>query len=152
MSYLYHLVIFVEIYCLLSLSLNLLVGYSGLLTFAHGSFFGIGAYLTSLSLVSLRAPFSISFVIAIAGTCLIGSLLSLVSLRFKGDSFVLASLGFQVLVTTVLLNWVTVTDGPFGISAIPRPSIFGFKLTEQRDFALFTTVIAGSVIAFVMGV
>lgn len=152
MSYFYHIVVLLEIYCILSLSLNLLVGYTGLLTFAHGAFFGVGAYITALSLVSARTGFFTSALLAMGGTCLIASLLSLASLRFKGDRFVLASLGFQVLVTTVLLNWVIVTRGPFGINAIPRPSFLGFSLIQQRDFALFATLVSAAAIAFLVGV
>jgi branched-chain amino acid transport system permease protein len=152
MNYFFHLLILLEIYSILALSLNLLVGFAGSLTLAHGAFFGIGAYITALLLVSGRIGFVPAALLAVGGTASIASLLGLASLRFKGDRFVLASLAFQVLLTAVLVNWVRFTQGPFGIAGIPRPVVLGLRLVEQRDFAWFSTLISGGVLTFLVGV
>lgn len=151
MSYLYHLLIMLEIYCILSLSLNLIVGYTGLLSLAHGAFFAVGAYITAIVLTSGASGYLGATLLAIGGTSLLASLLGVASLQFKGDRFVLVSLGFQVLVTAVLVNWVNVTQGPFGITGIPRPEVLGLRLTDQRNFVLFATIISSAVMVFLIG-
>jgi branched-chain amino acid transport system permease protein len=69
-------------------------------------------------------------------------LIAFASLRFRGDYFVLASLAFQVIVYTILYNWVGLTRGPYGIPGIPRPEIFGLKIASIPAFFVFSLVIA----------
>jgi branched-chain amino acid transport system permease protein len=146
MNYIYHLSIFLEIYLVLSLSLNLLVGYTGLLTLAHGAFFGIGAYITALSLTSGNGNFVGAVLLAVVGTAFLAALLGIASLHFTGEHFLLMSLAFQILLTAVLRNWNGVTHGPLGITSIPRPHVLNFRLDSQMEFFIFATVISGIVI------
>ena len=124
MNYLIHLLIFIEIYSILSLSLNLVVGLNGFLSLAHAAFYGFGAYITTLLLLG-----GYNFFVAVLAACAIAAgcsfLISTASLRFKGDIFILVTLAFQVVFYAVLYNWVGLTRGPFGIPGIPRPPILG---------------------------
>lgn len=152
MNYAFHLLIYFNIYAIVALSLNLVVGYCGLLTLAHAGFYAIGGYATAL----LTSQAGWSFFPACAVGAGIAALLSLsVSLpawRLKGDFFVLATLAVQALVFSALYNWTSadaplgswknLTNGPFGITGIPRPSVFGWKPATTASFALFSSLVA----------
>jgi len=142
MSYLFHILVLINIYVVLALSLNLLMGYTGLLSLCHAAFYGIGAYIGTLLMVDVGLGFWPAMGCAILGTTLLSFVISVPSLRLKGDYFVLASLGFQVIVFAVLYNWTAVTKGPYGIPGIPRPSVGGMTIGSPGAYFLFSGVIA----------
>jgi branched-chain amino acid transport system permease protein len=142
MNYLFHVLTIISIYSILALSLNLLIGYTGLLSLSHAAFYGIGAYIGTLSGIVFGLSFFPCLLLAIAGTVAISFVVSLPSLRLKGDYFVLASLSFQTIVFVVLYNWIAVTRGPFGLTNIARPTLFGFSLSSDFAYFVFTGIIA----------
>jgi len=142
LSYLFHLLIMINIYSILALSLNLLVGYTGLLSLSHAAFYGIGAYISTLSMIDLGIPFIPSLILSIVGAILLSFTISIPSLRLKGDYFVLASLGFQVIVFTVFYNWIDLTRGPHGISGIPRPGFLGVEINSITSYFVFSGIVA----------
>lgn len=148
MNYLLHIVIMMELYVMLAASLNLMLGYAGLLSLAHAAFFGIGAYTMALSLTVLNLSFIASICLAIVGTIVFASSLALISLRLRGDYFVLTTLAFQIIVLAALSNWVGLTQGLYGITNIPKPSIAGMRVQSVPSFALFGSVITLAVIGF----
>lgn len=141
MNYLLHLVVLLEFYIILALSLNLMVGYTGLVTLAHAAFYGIGAYISTLLMVNYGFDFHSSLIIAVSGATLLSFLISSSSLRFRGDYFILVTLAFQIIVFTILYNWVDVTRGPYGIPGIPKPDIFGIKIDSLVSFSIFGFVL-----------
>lgn len=143
MSYLFHILVMINIYIILALSLNLLVGYTGLLSLCHAAFYGIGAYITTLLLVNTGLGFLFSLLIAVLGTALLSLVVSIPSTRLKGDYFVLATLGFQIIIFAVLYNWIPVTRGPYGIPGIPRPALFGFTVHSVPSYFIFSGILAG---------
>jgi len=142
MSYLLHVLIMINIYAILALSLNLLVGYTGLLSLCHAAFYGIGAYIGALLMVEGGLGFWPALGCAIVGTTILSFLISVPSLRLRGDYFVLASLGFQVIVFAVLYNWTAVTEGPYGIAGIPQPTVAGMTIGSPGAYFLFSGAIA----------
>ncbi len=142
MNYLLHILIFISIYSILSLSLNLLVGYAGLISFCHAAFYGAGAYISTLLMMKAGFGFIPAFIIAIAGSILISFLVSLPSLRLRGDYFVLATLGFQIIFFSLLYNWVSLTRGPYGIPGIPQPRFFGLQIESMGSYFVFAAVLA----------
>jgi len=131
MDYFLHLLIITAIYVILTLSLNLIVGYTGLPAFGHAAFFAVGAYTSSL----LALRFGVSpWLGLLVGACLcalLGVVVGLPSLRLKGDYLALATFGSAIIVYSVALNWVTLTRGPMGLPGIPGFSIFGFQLSAK---------------------
>lgn len=125
MDYILHLVILINIYVIITTSTNLMVGLVNMLSLGQAAFYGIGAYLSVLALMVFNLPLIPALLFAMAGTGLLSLLIAYPSLRLKGDYFVLATLGFQLIVFTVLYNWISVTRGPFGIPGIPSPKLFG---------------------------
>jgi len=115
----------INIYIILSTSTNLLVGMTNLLSLGQAALYGIGAYLAVLALMIMQLPLLPALILVMAGTSFSSLLIAYPSLRLRGDYFVLATLGFQLIVFTILYNWVSLTRGPYGIPGIPSPVLFG---------------------------
>lgn len=94
---------------LLVLSANLLIGMANLLTMCQAAFYGIGAYISAFFLMQFDLPFIGVILIVMILTGLFSYTVSFASVRLKGDYFILATLGFQMIVYTVLYNWTDIT-------------------------------------------
>jgi branched-chain amino acid transport system permease protein len=148
-NYIFHILVMVCLYGLLGLTLNLVVGYSGMLSLCHGAFYGIGAYASTLLMTKLGWPYVPSFLASVLICGAIAYLISIPSIRFHGDFFVLATLAFQFITFSIFYNWTSLTRGPYGISGIPRPSVGEWTVKSPWMFfvlALFVAVSVGLVI------
>lgn len=143
MNYVLHLWILIGIYAIVCLSLNLLVGYAGLISLGHAAFFGIGAYASALLTVKLGVPFLLAVPLAAAVSAVISVFISWPTVRLRGDYFILASFGFQIVIFYLMYNWAGLTGGPSGLANIPQPSIFGLQVGSLWGFAILSTVAAG---------
>lgn len=123
-AYLIHLLILIGIYAILSLSLNLAMGFTGLFNIGHVAFFGIGAYTSALLSLRLGAPFWLGLIAAGLVSALFGWLLSWPTLKLKGDYLAIGTLGFAIIIESIERNWTSLTRGPLGLPGIPRPSLF----------------------------
>lgn len=132
-----HLCIMSLIYTIFALSLNLEVGYTGLFNFGHVAFFGIGAY-TSALLTLHHLPFEFSLLVALFLSGVSGFLISLPSLRLRGDFFGIATLGFGEMIRMVFQNEIWLTKGPMGLPGIPKPSLFSFRFATLPKYLLLT--------------
>ena len=142
MNYFFHLLIVINIYIIISLSTNLLVGMTNLISLGQAALYGIGAYLTAFALTALHLPLIPCMIFVIVLNSLISLLIAYPSLRLKGDYFLLASIAFQLIVYTILYNWISVTKGPYGI-IIPAPKIFGlFQLSGIIPLLILSTTIS----------
>lgn len=145
MDYLLHIAIMANIYIILVLAANLPAGMSGLMSLCQGAFYGLGAYFGAFFLLRTGLPFPVIVIAVMFFVGITSLLVSIASVRLKGDYFVLASLGFQMIVFTVLYNWVDVTRGPYGISGIPDIQLIGKgigSLSGIDAYFILTTVIA----------
>lgn len=128
-NYLFHLIIIAVIWSILATSLNLVLGFTGLLSLAHGAFFGLGAYTSALLVTKAEWNFWATIPPAMAVAALFGALLGLLTLRLSGHYFAISTLSFGIVVSLVLEKWDDLTEGPRGISSIPAPSpidLFGW--------------------------
>jgi branched-chain amino acid transport system permease protein len=128
MSYTLHVLIMIGLYLMVAYSLNLVVGFGGLLSLCHAVFYGIGAYTYALLSLGFDLPFPVALMAAVVMNAVLGGLIALPALRFRGDMFVFVTLGVQMIVFTVLYNWVGLTGGPYGIPGIPRPGLLGLTV------------------------
>ncbi|MDD4990007.1 MAG: branched-chain amino acid ABC transporter permease [Candidatus Pacebacteria bacterium] len=140
-AYFIHLLILIGIYVILAISLQLTVGFSGLLNLGHIAFYCIGAY-TSALLALNGLPFWLCFLAAGFMAMVFGFLLSLPTNKLKGDYLALATLGFSFVVTAVALNWTGLTRGPLGLPGIPKPSFFGLSFANNFWFLVLVLIIA----------
>ncbi len=145
MEYLIHLAVLFSIFAILAVSLQLLVGYTGLLSVAHAAFYGIGAYAMALMLTHTGAGFFPSMIVAIVSSALAAFLIGIVLSKFRDDYYALGSLGFNVIVFSIFLNWQDVTRGPLGIPGINRPELFGFVFSDNTAFLLLCIAFLGLV-------
>ena len=148
MNYLLHVGVMLCIYGMLALSANLLIGFGGLLTMAQAAFYGLGAYAYALLSLRLGLPFFATLPAAVLLCALAGWLFGLAALRFRNEAFVLATIGFQMIVYVTLYNWTGLTRGPYGISGIPRPSFFGFSVESVPAWVAFSLVLFAAVLGF----
>ena len=125
MEYLLHIGIMLCIYIILVLSTNLTVGMANLLTMCQAAFYGIGAYIGTYFLMQFNMPFILIALLVMLATGLTSLLVSYASVKLKGDYFILGTLGFQMIVYTILYNWISVTRGPYVIPGIPSIKLFG---------------------------
>ena len=151
MSYVWHLLIYFGVYTIVAISLNLVVGYCGLLTLAHASFFALGGYTYALATLVLHWGFVESVLLAIAIAALFSLIISIPAWQFKGNYFVLISMSVQALMFGVFSNWYSeapigtwknLTNGTFGLSGISKPNLFGWKLQQTESIAILTLLIA----------
>jgi len=152
-NYLLHLLVMLGIYSILAYSLNLVTGYGGLIAFCHAAFYGIGAYAFTLASIGgghrLADAVLVSALMKFPGALLVGGmvaalaagLIGLVSLRLRGDFFIFATLGFQMIVFAVLYNWTELARGAFGIFGIPRPQVFGWQVRELWEYVLLVAAV-----------
>lgn len=147
MDYVFHIIIMINIYIIMTTSTNLLVGMTNLLSLGQAAFYGLGAYFSVLALMVFHFSLVPALLFAMLMTALFSLLIAYPSLRLRGDYFVLATLGFQLIVFTVLYNWVDVTKGPYGIPGIPAPVLFGgISITGIIPFLIVSTILAAIVI------
>jgi len=140
MEYILHIIILIGIYTILSVSLNLIAGYTGIMSIAHAAFYGIGAYVAALLSLKLSFPFPVNLVLAILLSTLFSALVAIPSLRIKDDYFVIATFAFQIITFNILNNWLSFTGGPMGLPGIPAPIIFGIRVTSKIDFLILVTI------------
>ena len=131
---------------LLALGLDFILGYTGQLNLGHSAFYGLGAYVSTLLIVKLGVPFWGAFVAGVAFSGLAGMFLSLFAVRLRGHYLAIASLGFAVIIYQILLNWISLTQGPLGIYGISPPPalvVAGVQLADFHNLAAFFYLVSG---------
>jgi branched-chain amino acid transport system permease protein len=131
MEYAGGLVVNFELYLILALSLNLLVGYAGVVSLCHAAFYGVGAYAAALLMLRVGWSFGPAVLGAAALTTLLGVLVALPSLRLRGDYFIIATVALQAIVYRALYNLESVTRGPLGLPGIPPPRVAGVSVPPE---------------------
>lgn len=148
MSYGIHVLDLAGIYVVLALSLNLVAGYSGLLSLCHAAFYGIGAYGVALTTTHFGLPLPCAFACAMLATASLAAIVGAASSRFRGDYFIIATFALQILVFSLLNNVGILTEGPDGIAGVAHPRVFGKTLSNAESFAgLLFPIVTGVVIA-----
>jgi branched-chain amino acid transport system permease protein len=142
----------IVVFSLYAVSYNLLLGYSGLLSFGHAMFFGTGAFTVAISLIHIQglSLWSALFM-AVAITTVIGFVAGLFLLRHKGAYFALLTLAFNSIFYAIATKWHKLTGGDDGLS-IKRPALnLGWTLVNMADrvnFYYLTFFLVGAAILF----
>ncbi|MDH3320348.1 MAG: high-affinity branched-chain amino acid ABC transporter permease LivM [Betaproteobacteria bacterium] len=121
----------VATYIMLGWGLNIVVGLAGLLDLGYVAFYAVGAY--SYALLALHFDLGFWLCLPFAGimAAFAGILLGFPVLRLRGDYLAIVTLGFGEIVRIILLNWYKFTNGPDGLSGIPRPTFFGLPMVRD---------------------
>src|SRR5262249_32183001 len=141
-------VIRLSAFAIFATSLNLLIGYGGMVSFGHGLFYGLGAYSFALLMqkagTSIPAAFALTVLINGAVAALIGA----ICIRLREIYFSFLTLAFQMLLHSLIIAWTSVTGGDQGLTGgVPRPPFLGIRLDDPHQLYLFCcTVLVASLL------
>lgn len=129
--------------------LNIILGYTGLLSLGHAAFYGIGAYAVALLETRLGVPFWVALAAGCAAAVILGYLVGLVSLRTRGNYFAIFTAAIGVMISIVFTNWQELTGGNIGIMNIPPPAPIG-PISFESSLAKYYLVLAALLLAIVL--
>lgn len=134
--------IYVMAYGLLAMSLNLLVGLTGLVSFGHAAFFVSGAYIFGLLMQSGRVSIPLAMLVTVIGTALLAFVIGAICVRLKEIYFSFITLAFQMFIHSIILTWVSLTGGDQGLrGGIPRPPFLGIDLGNPMALYIFCAIV-----------
>lgn len=139
MEYILHILVITGIYMILTLSLNLILGFTGIPALGHAAFACAGAYTSSLLALNFGLPAWVGLVSGACVAALLGLIVGFPSIRLKGDYLALATFGLGLIVYSVAKNWVGLTRGPMGLPGIPRFGLYFFALDAVWAYLLLVT-------------
>jgi branched-chain amino acid transport system permease protein len=125
--------ILVLTYVMLGWGLNIVVGLAGLLDLGYVAFYAVGAYSYALLTLNFGLSFWVCLPLAGIFAAFWGVLLGFPVLRLRGDYLAIVTLAFGEIIRIVIVNWVSLTGGPNGLSGIPRPGLFGLSFSASGD-------------------
>ncbi|MCB2226837.1 MAG: branched-chain amino acid ABC transporter permease [Desulfarculaceae bacterium] len=119
---------------LVVIGLNLLIGYAGHISLGHAAFFGLGAYISGILTGSYGWEPWLTLVFAAAVVAVVATIIGVPTLRLKGNYLVMATLGFNLIVSVLMVQLDDITGGPSGYSGIPSLSFFGHAIVTDQSF------------------
>jgi branched-chain amino acid transport system permease protein len=122
------------IYSILCLGLNLILGFTGLLSLGHAAFYGIGAYTTAIMMTRYDFGFVAAFCASAVLALVAGIVIAIPTRKVRGDYFCLITLAFGEIFRLVATSWIEFTRGAMGIVRIPMPKIFGIAIVTETHF------------------
>ena len=149
MEYILHLLILITIYVMLAQSLSLTAGFAGMISLAHAGFYGIGAYATAILSVNYNLPFILTFPIGMLICGIVALIVSTIALRTVDDYFIICTLGIQIVIFSLMNNWVGLTNGPMGIPGIPSIVIFGIDFNSKLLFLILGILLSVSIFVLI---
>jgi branched-chain amino acid transport system permease protein len=135
------------IYGILAMSLDIILGYTGLASLGHAAYFGVGAYSVGILSTRYGAAFGITLPAGILLAVLVAAIFGTVALRATGVYFLMITLALGMIVWGLAHRWVTMTQGDNGISAISRPDL-GLPWSLSLSIPFYYFALAGFLIAF----
>lgn len=137
------------IYVILASSLNLLLGYSGLLSLGHQAFFGFGAYFSAYATTRWELAMPLGLLGSAVAGFAVAWIIGKITLRLRAAFFVIATFAVAGIGRQVALNWVEVTGGPVGFAGIPPLGVGDIEFLEPTATFPICFVIAGICVIFV---
>ena len=136
------------IFTVAAAALNLVYGYTGLLSFAQLGFWGIGGYCSALTVMTFGGNFWQGLLLAAVLNGALALVIGYPALRTKRHAFVIVTLSFALLCGLVARDWVSLTRGPLGIPGLPAPTLFGYAFSTTRSFYYIALVFGVLALAF----
>lgn len=135
-------VTYVIAYGLLALSLNLLTGYTGLVSFGHAAYFASGAYTFGLLMQTGGYSLPAAFGVAVGASAVMALIVGAICVRLNDIYFAFLTLAFQMLFHSVIITWVSVTGGDQGLmGGIPRPVFWGVDIGDPENFYVLCCIL-----------
>ena len=127
-------------WALFAISVDLLLGYGGLLSFGHAAFWGTSAYVTGYAAIHLGVPFPVAILIGALGAMVLAVPIGALSVRSSGIYFAMVTLAFAQMVFFITNQWSDVTGGENGLQGVPK-SFFGIGAVETEAFYFYYAAI-----------
>lgn len=123
------------IYAIVAMSLDILIGYTGLGSLGHVAFFAVGAYTTAILVTKYQFPFIATIAYSILISAGLSALLGGLALRAAGIYFLMITLAIAMCVWGLIYRWVSLTGGDNGVTGIPRPDLgFSWAMNDPNHF------------------
>jgi branched-chain amino acid transport system permease protein len=130
------------ILAIFAISLNILVGYTGLVSLGHAAFFGVGAYSSSLIAIHVTTNVWISLAVSLFTSLIVAGIIGYFCNKVHGFYFLMLTLAFSQMIYAVVHEWKEVTGGDNGLSSIPKPSLFeGVAISEPLHLYFFIFIV-----------
>lgn len=133
------LVIEILIFSILAMSLDLLIGYTGLVSFGHAAFFAVAGYGAAIAAVALSPEFGVTFATGIAAASVLAVVVGWLSIRLSGFYFLMITFAFAQMVYVAAIRWKNLTGGSDGL-LVPSPRLFGRPVLQSREEFYFMTL------------
>lgn len=131
-------VIRMSAFAVFATSLNLLVGYGGMVSFGHGLFYGLGAYSFALLMQKAGTSIPMAFLLTVLISAGVAIVVGAICIRLKEIYFSFLTLAFQMLLYSLIIAWTPVTGGDQGLTGgVPRPEFLGIRLDDPHHLYLF---------------
>ncbi|RPH70795.1 MAG: branched-chain amino acid ABC transporter permease [Myxococcaceae bacterium] len=138
------------IFAVFAIGFNLLLGYTGILSFGHAAYFGLAGYTMGLLLIHSDLPLWAAMLAGVLAAGVAAVIIGLLIIRKAGIYFAMLTIAFGQMFFFVAMRWKSVTGGEDGLSDIPRKTLFGLDLSSPVRFYYFTAVVclAAAVVAW----
>lgn len=138
------------IFAIFAVGYDILFGYTGLLSFGHAAFFGLGAYGTGLSLIHFSIPVPLGILIGVIISILIAFPIGYLSIRSRGIYFVMVTLAFAQLIYFIAFKWRALTGGDDGLQGVPRPALGPINL--DSELVLYYFILFFFIVSVMLGI
>ncbi len=140
-GYYIHLATQIGIFVILAISYNFILGLGRLFNLAHVSAYAIGAYTTAILGTYHGYGFFTCVVLSVLTSSILSFLMAAISLKLTEEYFAIGTMAFSALVSALLINWKSLTNGVLGIAGIPSPVIFGHEIVKPEEFCLLVLAV-----------
>jgi len=138
-KYYFHIIIMTLIWIMIAISINVVTGIAGLLSIAHGGFFGIGAYTSGILATEHGFSTFLSFPAAMLVTAVCSLIMGFPALKLRGSYFAIGTLIYGIIITLILDKWEGLTKGPYGLIGIPPETSLPVPLIGKINFDSLTS-------------
>lgn len=128
------------IFALFAMAYDIVLGYSGMLSFGHAAFFGLGAYGTGIMLVHVKAPLFVAILVGVILSFIAAWPMGYLSIRRRGIYFAMVTLAFAQMFYFIAFKWTTLTGGDDGLQRIPRPPVGPIMLESELALYYFILI------------
>ncbi len=151
--YLMHVLVLSLLAAIPAVGLNLMLGYTGLVSLGHMAFAGVGAYSAAVLMVDAKLSFWLAIMLGTLAAGAVGALIGAVCLRFRSHFFMIVTLAFGLMLHSVMNNWDEVTRGAAGFAGVPRPApfeLFGTRVSFGPLHAFYLLALGFAVAVFAL--
>lgn len=138
------------IFGIIAIGYDIVFGYTGLLSFGHAAFFGLGAYGTGLSLIHLSVPALLAILIGIIISLLVAFPIGYLAIRRRGIYFAMTTMAFAQMIYFIAFKWRSLTGGDDGLHGVPRPHVGPIDLSSE--LALYYFILFFFIVSVILGI